>query len=186
MNEEELKTLWNRDSSSTALQIDFEAIHKNVRGWEGQLRRKIKLDIFANAAAYILVVPAAIYFPEILYLAPFMVAIWVWYLWETLRIYRQEGNAGESGTTKEYLETKKGYLENYVTRTRYIIYILTPFAAFAGIYASGFPMETWRSLLILGAILLVVEFVFVVCVEIYVRKVYIPSINQLKELLRQF
>jgi hypothetical protein len=114
MNEEELKQIWNKDKAAVAPAIDFEAVQKNMRGWEGKLRRKIKIDIITNAAAYVLLIPAAVYYPEILYLAPFMILIWVWYLWETLRIYRQETNSSESGSTKEYLETKKRFLENYI------------------------------------------------------------------------
>jgi hypothetical protein len=109
MNEEELKQIWNKDKAAVAPAIDFEAVQKNMRGWEGKLRRKIKIDIITNAAAYVLLIPAAVYYPEILYLAPFMILVWVWYLWETLRIYRQETNSSESGSTKEYLETKKRF-----------------------------------------------------------------------------
>ena len=185
MNEEELKQIWNKDKAAVAPAIDFEAVQKNMRGWEGKLRRKIKIDIISNVAAYVLLIPAAVYYPEILYLAPFMILIWVWYLWETLRIYRQETNSSESGSTKEYLETKKRFLENYISRTRYIVYISTPVSALGGIYMSGFSPKIWQSLLILAAILIFVEFLFVIVVEIYVRKVYMPSINELKELLSQ-
>ncbi len=185
MNEEELKQIWKKDIASMAPSIDFEVVQKNVRGWDGQLRRKIKIDIITNAAAYVLLIPSAVYFPEILYLAPFMISVWAWYLWETLRIYRQEIDSSESTTTKEYLETKKTYLENYIRRTRYIVYISTPFAAFAGIYASGFSLVTWRSLLLLAGILIFVEILFVAVIEIYVRKVYLPSLNQLEALLGQ-
>ena len=185
MNEEELKEIWNKDKAAVAPAIDFEAVQKNMRGWEGKLRRKIKIDIISNVAAYVLLIPAAVYYPEILYLAPFMILIWVWYLWETLRIYRQETNSSESGSTKEYLETKKRFLENYVSRTRYIVYISTPVSALGGIYMSGFSPKIWESPLLLAAILIFVEFLFVIVVEIYVRKVYMPSINELKELLSQ-
>jgi hypothetical protein len=185
MNEEELKEIWNKDKAAVAPAIDFEAVQKNMRGWEGKLRRKIKIDIISNAAAYVLLIPAAVYYPEILYLAPFMILIWVWYLWETLRIYRQETNSSESGSTREYLETKKRFLENYISRTRLIIYLMTPVSALGGLYLSGYFMEIWRSPLLLTAILIFVELMFVVVVEIYVRKVYLPSINELKELLRQ-
>lgn len=185
MNEEELKQIWKKDKAAVAPAIDFEAVQKNMRGWEGKLRRKIKIDIITNAAVYVLLIPAAVYYPEILYLAPFMILVWVWYLWETLRIYRQETNSSESGSTKEYLETKKRFLENYISRTRYIIYISTPVSALGGIYLSGYFAEIWQSPLLLAAVLIFVEFLFVTVIEIYIRKVYLPSINELKELLRQ-
>jgi hypothetical protein len=185
MNEEELKQIWNKDKAAVAPAIDFEAMKKNMRGWEGKLRRKIKIDIMTNAAAYVLLIPAVIYYPAILYLAPLMILVWVWYLWETLRIYRQETNSTESGSTKEYLETKKRFLENYISRTRYIVYILTPISALGGIYMSGFSPKIWQSLLLLAAILIFVEILLAIVVEIYVRKVYVPSVNELKELLKQ-
>jgi hypothetical protein len=50
---------------------------------------------------------------------------------------------------------------------------------------SGFSPKIWESPLLLAAILIFVEFLFVIVVEIYVRKVYLPSINELKELLSQ-
>jgi hypothetical protein len=62
---------------------------------------------------------------------------------------------------------------------------MTPVSALGGLYLSGYFMEIWRSPLLLTAILIFVELMFVVVVEIYVRKVYLPSINELKELLRQ-
>ncbi len=37
----------------------------------------------------------------------------------------------------------------------------------------------------LAAVLIFVEILLVVVVEIYVRKVYMPSVSELKELLRQ-
>ena len=185
MNEEELKQIWNLDKAAVAPAIDFEAVKKNMRGWEAKLRRKIKIDIFTNAAVYVLLIPAAVYYPEVLYLAPFMVLIWIWYLWETLRIYRQETNSSESGSTKEYLETKKRFLENYISRTRYIVYILTPISALGGIYMSGFSPKIWQSLLLLAAILIFAEILLAIVVEIYVRKVYMPSVSELKELLSQ-
>lgn len=185
MNEEELKQIWNKDKAAVAPPIDFEAAQKNLRGWEGKLRRKIKIDIMTNVAAYVLLIPAVIYYPEILYLTPFMILIWVWYLWETLRIYRQETISTESNSTKEYLETKKRFLENYISRTRYIVYISTPVSALFGIYMSGYLPKIWDSPLLLAAILIFVETLLVVVVEIYVRKIYMPSVNELKELLLQ-
>ena len=185
MNEEELKQIWNKDKATVAPAIDFEAVQKNMRGWEGKLRRKIKIDIITNAAVYVLLIPAAVYYPEILYLAPFMILVWVWYLWETLRIYRQEIGSTESANTKDYLETKKRFLENYIIRTRYIVFISTSVSALGGLYMSGYFAEIWQSPLILAAILIFVELLFVIVVEIYVRKVYMPSVSELKELLRQ-
>lgn len=185
MNEEELKQIWNKDKVAVVPAIDFEAVQKNMRGFEGKLRRKIKIDISTNAAAYVLLIPAAVYYPEMLYLAPFMVLVWVWYLWETLRIYRQETNSTDSANTKDYLETKKRFLENYISRTRYIVYILTPISALSGIYMSGFSPKIWQSLLLLAAILIFAEILLAIIVEIYVRKVYMPSVNELKELLRE-
>jgi hypothetical protein len=185
MNEEELKRIWNKDKAALAPAIDFAALQKNMRGWEGKLRRKIKIDIMTNAAGYVLLIPAVIYYPEILYLAPLMIVVWLWYLWETLRIYRQETNSSESGSTKEYLERKKRFLENYIRRTRYIVYFSTPVSALGGIYISGFLPQILESPLMLAAVLIFVEFLFVIIVEIYVRKIYLPSVNELKELLRQ-
>ena len=185
MNEEELKQIWNKDKAAVAPAIDFEAVQKNMSGWEGKLRRKIKIDIITNAAAYLLLIPAVFYYPEILYLAPLMILVWVWYLWETLRIYRQETNSSDSVNTKEYLETKKRLLENYISRTRYIIYISTPVSALVGIYMSGYFAEIWKTPLLLAAVLIFVEILLVAIVEIYVLKIYMPSVNELKELLRQ-
>ncbi len=185
MNEEELKQIWNKDKVAVAPVINFEALQKNMSGWEGKLRRKIKIDIITNAAAYVLLIPAAIYYPEILYLAPFMILIWVWYLWETLRIYRQETGSTESVSTIEYLKTKKRFLENYISRTRYIVFISTPISALVGLYMSGYLPKIWQTPLLLAAILISFELMLIIVVEIYVRKVYLPSIYELKELLNQ-
>lgn len=185
MNEEELKQIWNKDKAAVAPAINFEAVQKNTSRWQSKLRRKIKIDILTNVAGYVLMIPAFIFYPEILYLAPVIIAVWIWYLWETLRIYGQESNSTESGSTKEYLETKKRFLENYLSRTRWIIYLSTPFSAIFGIYMSGYLPKLWQFPLLLAAVLVFVQLLSAIVVEIYVRKVYLPSINELKELLMQ-
>lgn len=183
MNEDELKQLWNKDKTQKAPAINFSALEGNLRGWEAKLRRKIKIDIFFNAAVYVLLVPFVFIYPRVLHLAPLIVFIWVWYLWETLRIYRQDKEF--TLTTRQYLETKKRYLQNYITRTRWILYVLSPLCAFGGVYVVDLHRQILQSPVSTAA-LLIFSFAFMILiVEIYVRKVYQPSVNELKELLAQ-
>jgi hypothetical protein len=185
MNEEQLKEIWKREKAENVLAVDFERVQKDLFVWQGKLRRKIKLDILANVLVYIFLIPVFIILPKLLYLSPFLILVWIWYLWETLRIYKQETNFGKFGNTRDYLANKKKLLENFSTRTRYIVYIGVPLIGLQALYVLCYLDKMLEEPLVLMAVLIFDEIFISILTETYLRKVYAPSINELKDLLQQ-
>lgn len=186
MNEKELIEIWQSVDKVAKKEIDFEQLQRNISTVRGKLRRKIKWDISLNVLVYILLIPAFILMPRILYLAPFLALIWAWYLWELLRIFKYENKGFENEDTKTYLKDKKKFLENYIFRTRLILYLTTPFFAIGGLslYLS-LQVILSKPFLTLMLILFSEILISIIC-ETYVRMLYIPTIKKLKQLLAQF
>lgn len=185
MNEQELKEIWKSVDEEDLPIINFEEIQKEFVGWQSKLQRKIKIDIFLNVLFYIVLIPVFIAFPKLIYLFPVIALVWIWYLWELLRIYRQEKLSSGLEYTKLYLEKKKTYLVNYIFRTRLFLYISTPFMVIATLYVNG-DLKLFRENPGYTFILLILlEISIIIMTEIYVRMVYSPSIKNLKNLLKQ-
>lgn len=197
MNEEALKEIWNTDKAAGAQATaaiaarDFNRVEQDIRGWQQKLRRKIKLDVLFNVLAYVLLFPLVLLtrlvflLPVILYTSPLLLLVWIWYLWENIRIYRDKTNSAEAVSTRAYLAHKKNSIEGYIRRSRLIIYIATPFSLLAGMYASGNFQVVFGSPAALALILLAAEILLLLMVEIWVRKVHAPTLRELKDLLRQ-
>ncbi len=185
MNEQELKELWKSDEPIDLRNVNFEKIQENVTAWQGKLRRKIKLDIFINILGYVLLIPVFYILPKLLYLSPIFAVIWIWYLWELWRIYKLETKSFGFEDTRLHLEEKKTYLENYILRTRLILYVSTPFIIFVTVWIFSGLKTIFENPtnLIIGIILLGI--VSVIIGEIYVRLIYSPSVKKLKGLLAQ-
>lgn len=185
MNEQELKEIWKTTDSQDLPEIDFEAVKKNIAGWHDKLRRKIKIDILINVLFYIAVIPAFIAYPKILYFAPLIIIIWIWYLWELLRIYKHETASADGENTKEFLKKKTRLLTGYIWQTRVIAYSITPFLVIAALLVN----TTFKKLLENAAgiflLILVFEILVLAIVEIYIRIIYFPSIKKSRELIKQ-
>lgn len=185
MNEQELKEIWKTTDSQNLPEIDFEAVKQNIAGWHIKLRRRIKIDVLINVLFYITIIPAFIAFPKVLYFAPLVLIIWIWYLWELLRIYKHQTASADGENTKEFFEIKSRLLTDYIWRTRVIAYSTTPFLAIATLLVNA----TFKNLLENSAevflLMFVLEILVLAIIEIHIRLVYFPSIKKSRELIKQ-
>ena len=185
MNEEELKAIWNEDENFTVENFDFKGIGKLTLNAQKKLQSKIKWDIIINILLYLLFTPLFFYFPKSLVVLPFMIAAWIWYLWENLRIYKYDADFQRYENIKIFLAEKERLLVSYFKRTRYIGYFGAPFAfliCYIGMTSFEHLSQNPLNFLIL---LTLVEVLLLVMFEIYIRKIYQPVLDELRDLLQQ-
>lgn len=185
MNEQELKEIWKSDEIKDFPNIKFEQFQKDIVGWHGKLRRKIKIETLVGIVIFVGLVPLAFALPEIIYYYPIIAVMVIWGFWEVWRIYRQETGADDCKNTKEFLEIKTKLLTNYIYRVRVIMYSTMPFIAFSSLLFNATLKEIlaiwWRVLLLL----LVIEIFVIAYCEIYIRIMYFPSVKKSRELIKQ-
>ena len=186
MNEEELKEIWKKDKTSPIQNIDFERIKKIALKSQKKLRNKIKKDIAVNILLYVLVIPIFLFRrPETLFFLPFVTVIWIWYLWEVLRIYKYDTDFQKPEHVKDFLIGKERLLTNYIKRTRYIGYLGTPIIWSLFFLASMPLQELWNSRAAFFLILVFLEIIVLISFELYIKKIYVPVIDELRDLLQQ-
>lgn len=185
MNEEDLKTIWKKDEPFPLETFDFERIKTAALDSQKKLQRKIRWDISVNVLLYVLISPVFYYFPRIVVVLPFMLAVWIWYFREIFKIYRYDNDFRKQANIKKFLAGKEKLLTNYITQTRYIGYFGMPFVlliCYAGMtsftYLKQNPVNFLLSL-VSSEILIFVIF------ELYIKKIYAPVIDELKDLLQQ-
>lgn len=185
MNEEELKEIWKKDENFTVGNFDFERIKELASKTQKKLQRKIKWEISINILIYVLFIPLFFYFPKVIVVLPFMIAVWIWYLWENSQIYKYDKNLQSFENVKTFLAEKENLLAGYFKRNRYIGYLGTPFVfliCYIGMTSFEHFQRTPFNFLFC---LLLVETLIVIVFEIYVRKIYQPILDELRNLLRQ-
>jgi hypothetical protein len=185
MNEEELKKIWKKAESVSLKNVNIELLGRRALESQNKLQKKIKWDITINVLFYVFFAPVFFRYPETLFFLPFATAVWIWYLWETLRIYKLDANFQESENIKKFLAVKEKFLRNYVARTRYIAYLGSPVVWFA-FFAVNMSIEaTGNFWAVVSVILFFSEIFLFIIVEIYIRKIYAPVIDELRDLLQQ-
>jgi hypothetical protein len=120
MNEDELKAIWKKNEDLSLNNVDFEAIKHLCLKSQKKIRRRIKWEVFFAVLLYVFFIPL-VYFviPNLFFLTPFYVGVWIWYLWEIKRIYKLESNFQDSDSFKESLQKKQKVLRGYIKRSRY-------------------------------------------------------------------
>ena len=119
MNEEELKKLWQ--SEQTAPMIDFAELQKSLNIWHDQLRRKVKIDIWAQGVTVALCFIPVFFYPKFIFFALVMLILGIWYIPELRKLYKYENV--ETGNVKESLNAKISTMQNYFRRTRIAMYV---------------------------------------------------------------
>ena len=185
MNEEELKAIWKKEEKFSAENFDFERIKNNASKAQKKLQTKIKWDIATNILVYVIGAPVFFYFPKALIVLPFATAVWVWYLWEVLRIYKYDTNFQKSENIKNFLLGKEKLLTDYIKRSRLIGYLGVPIILFVCYPAMSSLEYVWKFPMPFLISLIAAEIAALVLIEIYVRKIYAPVIDELKNLLQQ-
>lgn len=185
MNEDELKNIWRQEEKIPLKNIDMEWIGQQTLLSKNELQRKLKWDVTMNVLSYVIFVPFAFYDPKVLFLIPFAAAVWIWYLWEIRRLYKYEAVFQNVENVKSFLTGKEKLLSGYLTRSRYIAYIGAPIT-WTSVFAMGFSfggiLDSNLSLLIF---LIFNELIVAAMIEYYIRKIYAPVLDELRDLLRQ-
>lgn len=185
MNEQELKELWKSDEIKDFPNIKFEQFQKDIIGWHGKLRRKIKIESLVSIFIIAGSVPLAFILPKIVYYYPIIAVMMIWGFWEMWRIYGQETAADDSENTKEFLKNKTNLLTNYICRMRTITYFIMPFLAFSTLLFNATLRDIFDHWQRVFLMLLIIEIFVIAFCEIYFRSVYFPLIRKSRELIEQ-
>ena len=179
--------MWQNIDNQDFSGINFEIVKKNIDGWHGKLRKKIKQDILFGILFNIAFIPMYIYIaiPEIIYFLPLIIAYLIWSSWETWRIYKHEMKSVDYKNTREFLEMKTTLLSNYIKRSRILTYLGTPIVYWTICFMQASPEKIYEHLVPLISITIFLElFVFFIC-ELHIGFRYLPSIRESKELIKQ-
>ena len=187
MNEQELKNLWQADQ--TAPTIDFAAIQKTSDEWHKKLRRKVRVDIWAQILVTAAILVSIIFYPKMIFLAIYGLFLCIWYVRELRGLYKSEIGEQNNVAVKHSLNTKLQTMKSYFRRTRIATYGSVPpilITAFYGLNFFDDPSVTFAQIVIgLIFILILCEISVVIVTEIYFVILYKPALNELKNLLRQ-
>lgn len=191
MNEEELKQLWKTDQIAPT--IDFAAFQRSLIAWQNKLRRRAGIDIWAQSMLAGLCLIPVFFFPRLIFAFILIVIITVWYVRELRRLSQLENSEADYAVVKHSLDAKIQTMKRYFRRTRFVMYVLTPLIVHAAASGMGVydkpPTEPadWTSLVIRSIIFTTTlyEILTVIGTEIYFKILYTPSLNELKNLLRQ-
>lgn len=187
MNEEELKKLWQKDQ--TAPQIDFARLQKLSADWHKKLRRKLRIDVWAQGITTVACLMPVFYYPKMIFASVLVFILGVWYVRELRGLYKigkfEVDSISVSQSVKAQIET----LKKFFWRTRIAVYVLMPLILIAAYYGLGTfdkPEVIFTHWLIrLTKILIVAEVPTVILCEIYFKILYKPALKELKNLLRQ-
>ena len=187
MNEEELKNLWQTDQSAPT--IDFAGLQKLSDNWHAKLRRKVRIDIWAQSLATALTLVSVYFYPKMIFLGLYALVLCIWYVRELRGLYKPETGETNNFAVKHSLDTKIQTMKNYFRRTRIATYgsvlLILP-AAFYGLNIfDDTSIATSDLIFPLIFTLIISEIIIVIVTEIYFKIIYTPALNELKNLLRQ-
>ncbi len=185
MNEQELKEIWKSVESEDLPKINFEEVQKNIVGWHGKLRRKIKIDVWSSIGFFVVFIGLCFIVPDAVYFIPIIALMSGWGYWELWKIYKQENETEDYKTTKEFLEKKNMLLSNYIRRSRVILYVTNPLIIFATLSLQATVKEFFDHILQVISILVFLELFVILFTEVYFGIMYIPSIRKSRELIKQ-
>ena len=187
MNEDELKRIWQTDT--TVPMINFGQFQNLLKAWNGKLRRKVVVDIWMQITATVLTGILVFLLPKMFVLALMTIILCVWYVRELRGLYKLEYGETNYIGVKTLLETKIQTMKNYFRRTRIVMYIIMPLvipAAFYGIGMFDKPSANFADLApLLIKSLLIYEIAVFIATEIYFKILYTPAFDELKNLQRE-
>ncbi len=187
MNEEELKKIWQADQ--TVPEIDFAKLQKSLNIWHDKLRRKVRIDVWAQGITAALTLIPVFFYPKMIFLALLGIVLGVWYIRELRGLYKPENSEANYVGVKQSLNMKILTMKNYFRRTRIVMYVFSPLAIPAFFYGLGSldtPSITFAEWIFsLTKLVVIYEILIVIATEIYFKILYTPALNELKNLLRQ-
>jgi hypothetical protein len=124
-------------------------------------------------------------YPRILVSVPVVIAVWAWYLFEILRIYRAENDFHRFADTRELLATRQTMLKSYLRRTRFVGWLLVPTIYLMSLWVYEAADRIWSSPLAVFLGMFAFAVPVVVFVEVYIRYFYTAELDELADLLQQ-
>ena len=187
MNEEELKKIWKADQ--TAPEIDFAGLQKLSDDWYRKLRRKARIDAWAQGITTVACLVPVFFYPRLIFAAVLGFILGVWYVRELNGLYKDGKFQVESIAVSQSIKAKIETLKRYFWRTRIAVYVFMPLTLIAAYYGIGTfdnPSVTFTNWLIwLAKNLIIAEVAAVICTEIYLKILYKPALKELNNLVRQ-
>ena len=185
MNEEELKTLWQTES--TAPTIDFERVEKTSSDIQNRLRRKVKIEIWVQIAATVAAIIPVFFYPKMVFVALFAIALCVWYVPELRKLYQPESGESARLSVKDLLILKIRTMKDFFRRTRFVMYVLTPFIYPFVEYGLGAYENSAKSIAVTVGLTAVTMIIFdiaiIVMTELYFKILYKPVLTEWENLL---
>lgn len=191
MNEDELKKIWRADRFEPT--IDFAELQKLSDDWHAKLRRKVRIDVWAQSITAALGVIPVFFYPKLIFASVLLVLLALWYVHKLRGLYKKELGEPDYAAVRQSLDAKILTMENYFRRTRIAMYLATPVILQAACYGLGYydkpPNDDpeWTSRLIKSIVFTTVlyEILTFVATEIYFKVIYAPALRKLKNLREQ-
>ena len=187
MNEEELKNLWQKDQA--APEIDFAGLQKLSDDWHNKLRRKARIDAWAQGTTAVVCLLPVFFYPKMIFASVLVFIFGVWYVRELRGLYKDGSFEVDCIAVSQSIKAKIETLKRYFWRTRIAVYVGMPLTLIAAYYGFGTfddPSVTFTNWAIwLMKIMIVAEVAIVISTEVYFKILYKPALKELKNLLRQ-
>ncbi len=198
MNEDELKDLWKSAEEKNTPRINFEQIKKATNSWQRKLRRRIEVEVLVGVLVFIIYLSLLFFYPHGLYILPIIILCYVWQYHKLWLMYRSNTQKQDILSTKEYLDGKAKELTNFIRKSRFsYLWFLPPFVLFTYYisvsmhprtkeffdfeYLFAHPDLIYISLIFCGALTILT----IIACEISIRISYLPSLDSVKELLKE-
>lgn len=187
MNEEELKELWKGGEGAPT--IDLMLLRDSSNIWRDKLRRKTRIDIWAQSITTALTLVPVLFYPRMIIASLMVVILGIWYVRELRMLSQPKGTDADDISVRDLLNAKILALQSYFRRTRFVVYVLCLPIVPAAFYGAGFfdqsgvALADWAFWLL--KILAIYELGVVIGTEIYFKITYTPVLNELRSLSRQ-
>ncbi len=187
MNEEELKTLWQNPESTP--EINFARLQKLSDDGYRKLRRKAKIDVWAQTITAVACLIPVYFYPRLIFAAVLALILGIWYARELRGLYKNGPIDIEKTSVSDSIKARIRYLKSFFWRARIAVYLFLPLTLAATYYGLGYfdnsAVSLERALIWLAIMIIIGEVLVVIFCEIYFLILYKPALRELNEISRQ-